>query len=472
MAEDCSGGGAVKRMRSDYFDEDIVLEILARLPVKSILRFRCVCKFWRALIAASYFVKKHLSYVESGIGNTNNSRLLYLQNPPQSIDYEALKKKLWDASRHLQFPVNFHHRKSAHEIIRVLGACNGLVCFEFQSFGIFICNPCTGDSKVLPNPPTESHRLDFYGFGYDSRIDDYKVVRGFSENALVHVFALKSGSWRTISDLDCARVHGKGCLFHGALHWLVQGSRIVSFYMAEEKFKEIVPMLDHDRSFGGVLLYKDRLCAYKIKGGTPGFVSVWLMQEYGVKESWTKVIHYSLEKSGREEYRPLCILQSGEILMHRILYEDVDFYDDPEPDEFDYPAGPDEFDYPYPDPFYDSDIYGYPDEFEYPDPDPDPFDDPDVFGYPRTDEFDYCDADADPDPFHDHDVFGYPDELEDPYDELQRLYDQQMWDRESLLVIVDQTTSNHVLEVDFGFGAAIYKETLVSPLTGGTIADI
>ncbi|KAL6139829.1 hypothetical protein ACLB2K_058130 [Fragaria x ananassa] len=337
MAED-PGGDVVKRIRSDYFSEEIVSEILARLPVKSLLRFRCVCKSWCALIADSHFVKKHFGYAESGI--YNNSRLLFLQNPPLSIEFEA-GKKLYarSAIRELQFPVKF---PVGYKIIRVLGSYNGLVCFEFES-GTFLCNPCTGDSKLLPNPPIESHRLDLYGFGYDSITDDYKVITGRS---LVHVFGLKSGSWRTIRDLDCAGVQGKGCLFNGALHWLVRGSRIVFFSMAEEKFEEMVPLLDHDPVFHGVLVYKEHLCVYEIKDGAPGFVSVWLMEEYGVKELWTRAIHFPLQKSAREEFRRLCILQNGEILMHRILY---DVFDDPDPDpdpyEFDY-HDPDEFEYP------------------------------------------------------------------------------------------------------------------------------
>ena len=170
MAEE-HGGVAVKRMRSDYFGEEIITEILARLPFKSLLRFRCVCKSWRDIIAASHFVKKHLSCKK------NKSRLLFLQKHPQSIDYEVTNK-VWDANRELQFPVQFPSCKSNWHVIRVLGSCNGLICFEFESVGVFLCNPCTRDFNMLPEPPTKSKSSDFYGFGYDFRTDDYKVVRG------------------------------------------------------------------------------------------------------------------------------------------------------------------------------------------------------------------------------------------------------------------------------------------------------
>ncbi|KAK6792905.1 hypothetical protein RDI58_011986 [Solanum bulbocastanum] len=42
------------------FPEDIVNEILLRCPVKSLLRFKCACKNWYALIKTSKFIQQHL----------------------------------------------------------------------------------------------------------------------------------------------------------------------------------------------------------------------------------------------------------------------------------------------------------------------------------------------------------------------------------------------------------------------------
>ncbi|KAI3837796.1 hypothetical protein MKX03_017187 [Papaver bracteatum] len=42
-------------------DQDIMFNIIVRLPVKSILRFRCVSKAWCKLLKDPEFVKKHLS---------------------------------------------------------------------------------------------------------------------------------------------------------------------------------------------------------------------------------------------------------------------------------------------------------------------------------------------------------------------------------------------------------------------------
>ena len=55
--------GAILRRRTKHEDDlpdEVVLDILARLPVKSLLRFRCVCKPWYSSIANPNFITTHL----------------------------------------------------------------------------------------------------------------------------------------------------------------------------------------------------------------------------------------------------------------------------------------------------------------------------------------------------------------------------------------------------------------------------
>ncbi|KAK6792911.1 hypothetical protein RDI58_011992 [Solanum bulbocastanum] len=42
------------------FPKDIVNEILLRCPIKSLLRFKCACKNWNALIKTPKFIQQHL----------------------------------------------------------------------------------------------------------------------------------------------------------------------------------------------------------------------------------------------------------------------------------------------------------------------------------------------------------------------------------------------------------------------------
>ncbi|KAK7839379.1 putative f-box protein [Quercus suber] len=54
--------------------QDLIAEILIRLPVKSVVRFLCVSKEWYSLITSSYFIKMHLKFSIE----TNRDRTLIL----------------------------------------------------------------------------------------------------------------------------------------------------------------------------------------------------------------------------------------------------------------------------------------------------------------------------------------------------------------------------------------------------------
>ena len=45
----------------DYLPKEVVVEILIRLPVKSLVMFRCVCKDWFFLISGNAFIVAHTS---------------------------------------------------------------------------------------------------------------------------------------------------------------------------------------------------------------------------------------------------------------------------------------------------------------------------------------------------------------------------------------------------------------------------
>ncbi|PHT32842.1 hypothetical protein CQW23_29179 [Capsicum baccatum] len=51
----------MKHSEINKMDVDGTMEILSRLPVRSLLRFKCVSKFWMALISEPYLTLKHLN---------------------------------------------------------------------------------------------------------------------------------------------------------------------------------------------------------------------------------------------------------------------------------------------------------------------------------------------------------------------------------------------------------------------------
>ncbi|XP_062014048.1 F-box/kelch-repeat protein At3g06240-like [Rosa rugosa] len=317
-------------------DGDIISEILARLPVKSLMRFRCVSKSWSALISDPYFTKKHLSYTEMGI-TENSSRLLYSLDPPQSLDHEALKdlkdhRDGYFANRELDLPVMIPGSSNRYK--RIVGCCNGLICILVEQVDFMLWNPCTRYSNVLPRTkfpsyfPKFNSRNVFCGFGYDSATDDYKVIMGTRNCKQIQIFTLKTSSWKVLPLTNALDMSGTaGLLLNGSLHWLAEpqpnaGNRqtILSFDLVEEKFREMIPLPHHDAYFQGMTILRNYLCVFELLVGRDRVNTIWLMKEYGVKQSGTQVIMCS-KKVMPQEYRhvfmqPICILENGELLVN------------------------------------------------------------------------------------------------------------------------------------------------------------
>ncbi|KAM5580280.1 F-box/kelch-repeat protein [Rosa sericea] len=317
----------------DDFDA-VIVEILSWLPVKSLLRFRCVCKAWRALISESYFIKKHLTRtkIRSSFKLLVKESLVF-----RSIEYQALFNCLSDdgtiPNRELDFPV-MNLPSFEFPYIEIVGACNGLICLllegELTSTTILLWNPCTRDFQVLPQPPLIHRDLQLFGFGYDSSSDDYKVILG-DWNSVV-VFTLKTSSWRKLQSLTkYFEVCSIGYLVNEALHWVLDEpykqrmscpSKIVSFDLAEEKFHEIpFPYppnpVDRPELVAGVGILNNCLTLYfqtmYCRAGCE--LKMWVMKEYGVKESWTQVINIPSGILGEEYACMTCISENGELLM-------------------------------------------------------------------------------------------------------------------------------------------------------------
>ncbi|PRQ57348.1 putative F-box domain-containing protein [Rosa chinensis] len=286
------------------------------------MRFRCVCKPWRALISQSHFVTKHFNYASKGF-TENTSSLLISMNPyiyceaskDLSLDCEALKELKDDGDAHLairklEFPVMFPDSS----IRKIVGSCNGLICVEIDQKDMVLWNPCTGQSNLLPKPTGHvtlklcgvgyDLTMKFCGFGYDLTNDDYKVVTGYShrvrgsEETVVQVFSFKSGSWRTHKGLSYFCLEGPGCLSNGALHWALTifndfrqtDSRTISFDLAEEKFQEMIP-LPSQAGFRCHFIPGEcrRVYTYGFLHNEIIRLKIWMMKEYGVQDSWTEV---------------------------------------------------------------------------------------------------------------------------------------------------------------------------------------
>ncbi|XP_059664089.1 F-box/kelch-repeat protein At3g06240-like [Cornus florida] len=62
--------------RAPYLTQHLIVEILSKLPVKALLRFKCVSKRWRSLISDPHFIKAHLNQSLTTNSNIQTQRIL------------------------------------------------------------------------------------------------------------------------------------------------------------------------------------------------------------------------------------------------------------------------------------------------------------------------------------------------------------------------------------------------------------
>ncbi|XP_058784843.1 F-box protein CPR1-like [Vicia villosa] len=295
---------------------DLVVEILCRLPVKFLLQFRSVCKLWNSLISGHNFAKKHLHL--SATRSLNYvfyfdyfSRFILESRPLDSvfstmfmdvvtqIDYSL---KGFDGGFH-NYPCNF------------VGSCNGILCLARLHHDCFVrvWNPSIRKFKELP-PLIQSKFNNglaggwiSHGFGYDHVNDNYKVVavvkyaaprrgrQGCSiSKTQVGVYTFGTDLWKSIGEFP-----------FGSFHLVVprvgnQGHSYVPDYGEVDEYNLNL----------GVL--RDCLCVFSDYG-------VWLMKEYGNKESWTKLFTISYEQEDPSDSyflaNVICMFADDQVLL-------------------------------------------------------------------------------------------------------------------------------------------------------------
>ncbi|XP_026458505.1 F-box/kelch-repeat protein At3g06240-like [Papaver somniferum] len=307
--------------------EEMYHEILLRLPVKSLLVCKSVCKNWYALISSSDFVNTHItmqknnpSLMLDGLAKFSGNNILH------SISYDSVYE-IKDDRMEMDIPF-----KSSVDDVQLLGSCNGLVCiwlFDHEGHRDCIClwNPGTREYKVIPKSPSVFYSCDVCAFGYDRRTDGYKLAIGITacgtkDSSLVQVYTLSSNSWTKgqLVPYKFPSTYKSGVLVNGDLHWLAIAQDniiLLSLDIGEESFKELqlpVEKDQHPRMILGEL--EGCLCILVSSYGVKTHVEIWKMLDYGVRESWTKYHVISHETIVAHQFllRLIRSFKNGEIL--------------------------------------------------------------------------------------------------------------------------------------------------------------
>ncbi|KAF5764815.1 putative F-box domain-containing protein [Helianthus annuus] len=235
---------------SDHIPFEIQSEIMNMFPVKSLLRFRSVCKAWRSLVESSDFITHYRSQQQHLLVSYHDR---YEQKNVLIVDDTFPQQKV-----SLSFPVSVKEMLKYDP--RIISSCHGLVCFYCDSARKAVIWNISVRKSVAVFVPNSVIYETTLGFGVCRKTRDPKIVkiryigwwRSLDINSTyipsqVEVFTLSTGAWRSPFGRNLPRTsahyyHNDEVVIDGVFYWLATDSNtmlIVSFDMTSEEFREI-----------------------------------------------------------------------------------------------------------------------------------------------------------------------------------------------------------------------------------------
>ncbi|KAG8363910.1 hypothetical protein BUALT_Bualt19G0071600 [Buddleja alternifolia] len=336
---------------------NLITTILLMLPVKTLVKFQGVCRAWRDLIRDPIFIKT--DHFQNWASKGNNYLLCVPLEPTPGRVFRLLSDKTFERALDIQIPF-----EPVSMSLIVIGSCNGLLCItDLDNYGtiIYLYNPSIRKYRTINSPI-----VDIFGisnrryinialeFAYHDQANDYKIVRIVSRGgdvdvdgdkvnvsfSKIEVYSMITNSWKDI-DVDyfpwsMLGIRSKASL-NESVHWMVKHRDvnedvpvILAFHFGNEAFQQI-----------SLPNYEDDLMEYigTIKGNLSLFLFhvlyedpleeqcyLWVMKEYGVVGSWTKMYAVNINPNINPRVVTLLMFTTNEEIIFENGEEDVVSY--------------------------------------------------------------------------------------------------------------------------------------------------
>ncbi|XP_028759590.1 F-box protein At5g07610-like [Neltuma alba] len=242
-------------------NENLLIEILIRVPAKALIRFKCVSKGWLSLISHPAFCRRHtLHHPTSKVSG------IFLRCTPRGSqsDFQFLSL----TSNCSVSPLNSLHFSPDLSGIRILQSCNGLLlCSSLGKFGTprrySVYNPTTKQFLVLPlsyQPVQQSIAIFGVNLAFDpTRSPYYTVVcvRAMVESCyfyqiMIYSSESETGNWRLSGSPFNApydMAFGDGVYWNGAIHWTSPKGSSLYFDLTQECLRTMPNLLHSGGSY-------------------------------------------------------------------------------------------------------------------------------------------------------------------------------------------------------------------------------
>ncbi|CAK7340449.1 unnamed protein product [Dovyalis caffra] len=207
--------------------DDMIVEVLSRLPAKSLYRFRCVCKSWSDLICP-HFIRLN--------ENRHNLFLLFEQHYSILDLHEATSDVVAANASMVKVESSIFKDYSPISSLladaRILTSCDGLLLsvLNKKMQKLFLFNPFSGEYKVIP-PYGARFRHGQRGgqvfiLNHPSPFSPLKLIRG-QESDLVVLNWIVGIDWTVPVSLN------------GALHWSAWYKNEILCFDLKDEFKQV-----------------------------------------------------------------------------------------------------------------------------------------------------------------------------------------------------------------------------------------
>ncbi|XP_010508647.1 PREDICTED: F-box protein At5g07610-like [Camelina sativa] len=239
--------------------EDLFMAILSRVSAKSLLSFKTLSKHWYGSLGTKYFYELQLEQ--------SRKNPTFIVCPAMEA---AMKLYLMDAKSFNRSLLNTidPSQRSHEDFMYMISSFNGLICCvnlfcdedvesKFCDLQIWICNPCTRETLLLPQGRPSFDFVPSVGVAYGSDISDYRIFRIFCVGKKIpeerrgvmgycfrdgriipeyryalayecEVYSSSNGSWQNIGSVPCVPMRSGLSPFRtahifvgGKIYWLV-----------------------------------------------------------------------------------------------------------------------------------------------------------------------------------------------------------------------------------------------------------
>ncbi|KAK4254127.1 hypothetical protein QN277_009552 [Acacia crassicarpa] len=296
-----------------FLPPEIINNILIRLPPKSIVRFRCMCKEWKNLFKSPSFIAQHYHHL---LDCENHFLLLHehscgYEGFPDHNDRRPSSLHLLDRKMETVEVLSMPSSSAFGRKWRIIGSCSGLLCVEVynrarKSPSLWLWNPLIREARKVPRTRND-WRVSRIGFGFSSVANDYKIVRFYVSGSKLakkkvdgvyrrysvelEVYSLSTSSWKELHELEVGDLRLPGTItkpvnVDGTIFWLDR--KLTSFDIATEVVTSTQVPTEDGFCRLGFGVYKNKLA------GLYGFV-----EEDGSRSVYVWVIEEVASESGK-----------------------------------------------------------------------------------------------------------------------------------------------------------------------------